>query len=253
MSSRLRLIAGAVLGMITAILLFVYTQSLNASQSSQAFLRLAPDVAVAQATTVPEAVLQTAYLPESAGELVAIAVKDTPENREWLKGRRAARDIEPGSLLLYAYFNDQPADRFAARIAPGKRAISIEANASSAVSFLLEPGSRVDIVGTLNLEGLTQARPTDIASAAGRRLSTQTILQNVRVLAVGNLISRGAYNDAQDAGFATVTIEVSPEEAEKLIFAQANLDGSALTLLLRNPADAAVVTLPAREWSSAQR
>lgn len=246
MSSRLSLIAGVVLAVITAALLGVYISRIKSSQTSEAFLRLAPDVTIAQGTALSEASLATAYLPESAGALVSIAVKDTPENREWLKGRRVARDIAPGSLLLYEYFNDQPADRFAGRVSPGKRAISIEATASSAVSFLIEPGSRVDIVGTLSLEesGSTPAR--NAAAEVRQKFATQTILQNVRVLAVGSLTSRGAYSGAEDSNYATVTIEVTPEEAEKVIFARANLKDSALNLLLRNPSDTVIVDIPKR-------
>jgi Flp pilus assembly protein CpaB len=251
MSSRLSLITGVALAVITAVLLGIYIARVKSSQTSEPFLRLAPDVTIAQGTTVSEASLATAYLPESAGALVSIAVKDTPENREWLKGRRVARDIAPGSLLLYEYFNDQPADRFAGRVSPGKRAISIEATASSAVSFLIEPGSHVDIVGTLSLEdnGSTPARN---APEARQKFATQTILQNVRVLAVGNLTSRGAYSGAEDSNYSTVTIEVTPEEAEKLVFARANLKDNALNLLLRNPADNAVAELPKRNWAQAQ-
>lgn len=251
MNSRIRLIAGLALAVVTAALLGVYTVRIKAAQTSEPFLRLAADISVAQATTVSEAALETAYLPESAGSLVSIAVKDTPENREWLKGRRVSRDISPGSLLLYEYFNDQPANRFAARIAPGKRAISIEANPSSAVSFLIEPGSRVDIVGTLSLESMRKASGSDALATvqAMQKSSTQTILQNVRVLAVGSMTSRGAYEGSEEAGFGTVTIEVSPEEAEHLIFARANLEDGQLTLLLRNPSDTAVAELPQHNWT----
>ena len=255
MSPRIRLIAGIALAVITAVLLAVYTMRLNAAQASEAFLRLAPGVTAAQNTTVPAAAIQTAYLPESAGALVSIAIKDTPENREWLKGRRVGRDITPGSLLLYEYFNDQPANRFAAKIAAGKRAISIDANASSAVSFLLEPGSRVDIIGTLQVEQeatIGRAPGGGPTSFANRKISTQTILQNVRILAVGNVTSRGAYDDARESRYATVTIEVTPSEAEKLVFARANLKDGALTLILRNPADASTVELPPRDWAGAQ-
>lgn len=249
MSSRLRLIAGIALALVTAVLLGVYTVQLSAAQKSQPFLRLAANVSVAEATAVPASALKTARLPESAGALVSIAIKDTPENRQWLKGRRASRDIAPGSLLLYEYFNDQPADRFAARIESGKRAISIEANASSAVSFLIEPGSRVDIVGTFSFDLPRPVNPADALTS--RRTSTRTILQNVRVLAVGNLISRGAYSDSKNSRYATVTIEVAPEEAEQLIFARANLADGGLTLLLRNPADSALVNLPPQNGSRA--
>jgi len=252
MTSRIRLIAGVVLALLTAVLLAVYTARIKASQTSEPFLRLGAEISVAQATTVPDSALETAYLPESAGSLVSIAVKDTPENREWLKGRRVSRDIAPGSLLLYEYFNDQPANRFAARIAPGKRAVSIDANASSAVSFLIEPGSRVDILGTLSLDEMRPRNPAATVDALAQKTSTQTILQNVRVLAVGNMTSRGAYEGSDEGNFGTVTIEVSPEEAEQLIFARANLKDGELTLLLRNPSDTKLVDLPRTDLSSAR-
>jgi pilus assembly protein CpaB len=177
---------------------------------------------------------------------VSIIVKDTDENREWLKGRRVDRDIAPGSLLLYEYFNAKPANRFAARIEAGKRAMSIEASATSAVSFLLEPGSRVDLVGTIELEPRRSPDPNNAGSL--ERTKTETILQNVRVLAVGDISTRGAYANSEETSYATVTIELSPEEVERLVFARARLSDT-LNLVLRNPADSAIAPLPDRPAS----
>jgi pilus assembly protein CpaB len=252
MTPKVRLIIGVCLALLTAVLLGVYSYKLRMGQQSETFLRLSPDVAVAQGTTIPDTALQTMALPESAGALVSVAIKDTEENRQWLKGRRASRDVQPGSLLLYNFFADQPAARFGAKITQGKRAISLEVDAAAAVSFLIEPGSHVDIVGTLSIEGSPRGGGVPSAENTARRLASQTILQNVRVLAVGSQTSRGAYADAQDTNYATVTVEVSPIDAERLAFARANLANGQLTLLLRNPADDAIAVLPPTTWTELQ-
>ena len=85
-------------------------------------------------------------------------------------------------------------------------------------------------------EARGKAPPTFQRRQRESQVVTKTILQNVKVLAVGRATSRGTYLNVSDSGFATVTVEVSPLDAEKIVFA---IDEAAreLTLVLRNPAD----------------
>jgi pilus assembly protein CpaB len=258
MSNKMKLTIGIVLAILTAVLFGWNSVSLSRAQQSAAFLRLSPDVPVAQGSAIPDSAITVIRLPESAGALKNVALPDTPEDRQWLKGRKVEHDVPPGSILLYQFFADAPTVRFAANIRPGMRAVSIRVDAAAAVSFLLEPGSLVDVVGSLKPEmklpvptkgePVTKGEPLDL-SRLGKD-STETILQAVRVLAVGGATSRGAYVNPQSQapGVGTVTLEVSPEQAEKLVFAQNHLQGGGLTLLLRNPADTAAADLPAKTY-----
>jgi pilus assembly protein CpaB len=84
-------------------------------------------------------------------------------------------------------------------IPPGKRAMTVGVNEVIGVSGFILPKNRVDVIATR-----TDAR-------AGN--STETILQNVEVLAAGERLDQRA---EQHVKVPTVTIAVTPEEAERL-------------------------------------
>jgi len=117
-------------------------------------------------------------------------------------------------------------------IKPGMRAVSLAIAGEAAVSGLVQPNDRVDILGTFTMPSKTT--PGQMESV------TLTILQDVSILATGTRLARseGGYQSAfegRPTSFSSVTLEVTPREAELLVFAQ-NMKGQ-LTLTLRNPED----------------
>ena len=113
------------------------------------------------------------------------------------------------------------------------RAMSINVGGSAAVSGMVRPNDHVDVIGTFNL-------PDAKASGGGRdELVTCTLLQNVLVLATGRETAKS--QSATPAGFgggaySTVTLEVTPREAEMLAFAEQIRGRLVLTLRNRNDA-----------------
>jgi pilus assembly protein CpaB len=107
-----------------------------------------------------------------------------------------------------------------ATIPAGHRAVSVAITDVSGVSGLLQPGSRVDVLFT---------RPGSMAEA-----ETSTILQNVRVLAVGRSIQPNQVVDPKAAKMPVVTLIVTPEDAQKLELAK---NQGRISLTLRNPLD----------------
>lgn len=104
---------------------------------------------------------------------------------------------------------------------PGARAVTIRASRATAVGGLLEPGFYVDVIVTIRPD-------SDTLSADW---VTETILQGVRVLAVGTDVSRSPVEEEGDrkgpekattdrepgpTRESWVTLEVEPEEAEQL-------------------------------------
>jgi pilus assembly protein CpaB len=65
---------------------------------------------------------------------------------------------------------------------------------------------------------------------------TAALMQDVAVLATGKQVRPGQGDNPQSRTFATITIEVSPDAAQKLVVAQRS---GKLTALLRNPGDRA--------------
>ncbi|MCU1257373.1 MAG: hypothetical protein JWO80_258 [Bryobacterales bacterium] len=107
-----------------------------------------------------------------------------------------------------------------ATIPAGHRAVSVAITDVSGVSGLLQPGSRVDVLFT---------RPGSMAEA-----ETATILQNVKVLAVGRLIQANQVVDPKASKMPVVTLIVTPEDAQKLELAK---NQGRISLTLRNPLD----------------
>jgi pilus assembly protein CpaB len=106
-------------------------------------------------------------------------------------------------------------------LAPGKRAVSVPVTSETAVGGFVLPGDRVDVLQTHETQ-------SDAAGSGGKQIIAETILQNVRVLALDQ--STAAEKDAKTIVAATATLEVGPAEAEALTRAKAT---GPVTLALR--------------------
>lgn len=152
------------------------------------------------------------------------------EDLNKLKGKRLKYSVQKGSPLMWSQV-DMPRD-VASGLAPiigeRKRAISIAISGAPAVSGLVKPNDHVDVLGTFTFPSRTN--PQQMESV------TLTLMQNVVVLATGSQIAGQEDENARaQQGYSTVTFEVSPEEAEILVFAQQTR--GQLYLTLRNSND----------------
>jgi pilus assembly protein CpaB len=111
-------------------------------------------------------------------------------------------------------------------IPTGMRAVSVNVNEVTGVAGFVAPGTRVDVLATVNLSGSNEPRNV-------------TILQNVKVLASDQLLDHGTVVPAHPAH--VVTLLALPEDAEKL--ALATQEGH-IQLILRNPVDMKPETPP---------
>ena len=110
----------------------------------------------------------------------------------------------------------------AAVIAPGKRAMTVRVNDVVGVAGFALPGNYVDVV--LN------AQQERTKGEEARQIS-KTVLENVLVLAVAQEADR---DETKPKVVSAVTLELSPEEAEKLDLARSVGN---LSLVLRNQID----------------
>ena len=129
-------------------------------------------------------------------------------------------DIEGGNQVSVGLSAD---------IKKAMRAVSINCSGAAAVSGMVKPNDHVDVIGTFDLTD-----PAKQSGAKAKALVTCTILQNVLVLATGSQTAK--MRAFGTAGFSTVTLEVTPREAEMLAFAE-QIKGR-LVLTLRNRNDA---------------
>jgi pilus assembly protein CpaB len=128
-----------------------------------------------------------------------------------LRGALLRRFIDPNQPVI-ATDVLRPRDRgfLAAVLKAGTRAISIGVDVVTGTSGLIWPGDEVDLI-------LTQTLQAEGGDSPGRRVVGETILSAVRVIAVDQQISHTA-SDASAARVVarTVTLEVTPEQAERL-------------------------------------
>jgi pilus assembly protein CpaB len=131
----------------------------------------------------------------------------------------------------------KPGERgfLAAVLAPGTRAVAVAVTAASSAAGLIFPGDRVDVV-------LTQSFNDDEV-AAGRRSVSETVAGDLRVLAIDQDLRGNAADGAERRGARTVTLEVSPHDAEKISVAT---ELGKLSLTLRSLVDADAALAAAR-------
>jgi pilus assembly protein CpaB len=137
---------------------------------------------------------------------------DTTENRRSLMGAMVKRNLGAGEAIRSDDLM-RPTDHgfMAAVLSPGMRAVTINVDAASGSSGLIWPGDRVDLI-------LTQMN-TDPTMSIGRRISAQTVLTNVRVVAVDSQLVSAPNRNAPailDAQNRTVTLEVDEEQAQRV-------------------------------------
>lgn len=131
----------------------------------------------------------------------------------------AGQPVTQGSLV-------RPGDRgfLAAALGPGMRAITVPVSARTGVAGFVFPGDRVDLMLTQTVDGDGPSLKT-----------TETIIRNLRVLATDQRVSaEDEEGDTVVRTFRTVTVEATPQIAEKIAVAQTI---GTLSLALRSIAD----------------
>lgn len=147
-----------------------------------------------------------------------------PEALEKLQGSVARVNMYQGEPLRKSKLigNGQP---FMSSILPaGKRAIATQIAADTSAGGFILPNDNVDVIMVRRAEG---------QGAAG--FTTETILKNIRVLAIDQAIQEDEDGRKVKVG-ETATLELTPQQAEIISVAQQMADR--LTLALRSVVDA---------------
>lgn len=161
-------------------------------------------------------------------------VPDTPANRAAYTGAMVRYPIRAGAPLVSGAVI-RPGDHgfLAAVLQPGMRAVSVGVDAVTGTAGLIWPGDHVDLLLTQQLSGPNLP--------LSRSVAAETVLSDVRVIAIDQRMVQGAgVAGKAEAPARTVTLEVTPEQAERVAVA-ARL--GPLSLILR-PSDAAAHPAP---------
>ena len=131
--------------------------------------------------------------------------KKAIRNYDELKNQRLNKPLSAEQFVTADDLWDKEKDGLAGRMRKGYRAVGLNVNAQTASGGFVLPNSHVDIVSV-------------ITDQKTNKTSSKIILQNILVLAVDQLSSRPDDKSAVVAN--TVTVEVTPEQAQRLALAQ---------------------------------
>ena len=138
-----------------------------------------------------------------------------------IEGKISKQSLLPGEVILQERIVEHlGGSTLASIIEQNKRAVTVRVNDVIGVAGFLLPGNRVDVLFT---------------KRQGNKSVTQTILQDIKVLAVDQTAST---DKDRPVVVRAVTIELTPAEAELLV--KATSEGN-LQLTLRNPLDSELI------------
>jgi pilus assembly protein CpaB len=208
---------------------------IGAAYTAQRLVRQAPQVVEGSVETRSVVVARTDLTVGSklsARELASVdwprklLPRGTSQRPAILQDRVLRRALAAGEPVLESSLLPEGSEAgLVAVISEERRAVSVEVDATIGVAGFVTPGSRVDVLATL--------RRVD----QGQRLPySKVILQDVPVLAIDQKMESVENGDPELVN--VVTLEVSPRDAEKLIYSSHE---GRLQLALRSPEDRQVV------------
>lgn len=230
-------------GLFAAFLMYSYSQEKKNQYDKEFGEKTVVYVAknlIQELQTIDDQLIEAKEIPKSFVQPGAVT------NPETIIGQIASAPIQKGEQLLYnKLLQPGPETGIAMQVSPSKRAITIPVDETRGVAKLIRPGDRVDLIVAIDSGRGVQAK-RDVV----------TMLSDIPVLATGinvvNLIPRTfEYDPASrqltqialsgDTKYNSITIEVSPKEAQDLVYLLSTSPGN-IFLSLRNPNDKSLST-----------
>ena len=191
----------------------------DASEAEEGTHVVAAAMEIPYGTKVEERHLKFVEIPEGVAPTGFFTAKEDVE------GRVSKVGIARGEILIAERFAaHESGSTLAALVSSNMRALTVRVNDVIGVAGFLLPGNRVDV--------LSSRKTTD------RRAVTDTILRNIKVLAVDQTAST---EKNEPVIVRAVTLEMTPDQAEVLV--KARTEGE-IQLTLRNPLEAEPEPVP---------
>lgn len=214
--SLIFVLAGAVVfGLIAAVSVSQYLTGAKGSQSLNTVVVAKLEIPHG-AKIIPEQ-LTTVQLPHNATPV------GTFDSYEKVAGRIAITRIMPNEPIIATRLaQDGSAAGLSALIPEGYRAMTVKVDDEAGIAGFLMPGTQVDVLAVITPD-----------QTQGQNPISKIVLQNIKVLASGTNLDEP--KDKREAETVkTVTLQVTPDQAEKLVLSSAE---GRLRLALRNSTD----------------
>ena len=204
---------------------FFYLNRIMARQERDAFKVVVAAQDLAADTILSERSIAQVDVPGVFRDRLKGVVLGSESNQ--IIGSPIRRNVNHEQVIFWEYINPDYGDSPARLIDPRYRGITVKINADANPTALLRPGGYVDLVGTVR-----------IGSAA----ETMTILEYVKVVATGQVVQpqpdeSGARRASRPLAYRDITLQLRPEDGEKLRAIEAHTDGRGFTVMVRNPSD----------------
>ena len=213
---RTTLIVAVILAIGTGWLTLNYLSGLQRQANGNS----APRTVVVAAQDIPARVPITAGMLARVERPVSAVEPDAIDDPSKVVGSLALITIPAGSSITASKVGHPDDVGLTVRMKPGMRAVSVQIDKVKGISGLVQPGDRVDVIA-------------DPPKSAAVPPPASTILRGVRVLAIGDTLEySSATPSPQESQSTTVTLEVTPNQADLLVMADNN---ASLRLALRSP------------------
>lgn len=224
--SKVLLVFGILLGLVTAFFLYNYLDTMQDPVSAAV---PHSDVVVA-ASTIPAHTRISAEMLEVRSVPVDMIHPEAGDDISLFVGGIARSEIVRGEQILASrVYTEEMRATLSYRIPENMRAVSIPVNEVTGVAGYIAPGDKVDVLLTIEDENINEGA-----------LTTYTLFQYITVLAIGELPRE--VEDDESRLVNTVTLEVTPEQAEVLAY---SYQKGSFHLVLRSPADEEIIPLDA--------
>jgi pilus assembly protein CpaB len=145
----------------------------------------------------------------------------TPDQFDRVENVKLAHPAARGETIVWSMLEGQRAPSFSARLAAGRRAITVPVDEVNSISGMLQPGDRIDLM---------------VSAKRDNRSVMFPLMQNVTVLATGSqaVVTTDADGKEGRRTYSTITLDASPQDAQRVLAAR---EVGKLAALLRAPGD----------------
>jgi pilus assembly protein CpaB len=226
----LAILAAAVIALIGAVLVLLYARGADARAVADASPTTVyvSNVVVPAGTTLKDAerlqqITQTQVAAQSVPAGALTTIDDTNS------ALVALADIPPGQYVLAAAFGETPLGEKALQVGAGKLAVSVALSDPARVGSFVTPGSYLTIFMTYQLKQLSTTAEAKVFNDQDVK-GTSVLLDNIKVIGMGDssltpqpTAEGDDQSKANVPGFL-VTLEVTPEQATRLVHAINNYE-----------------------------
>jgi Flp pilus assembly protein CpaB len=218
MKSKFPLIIAIVIGVVALLAIRSYVNKME----QQAQDKLKGDPVVAASTDIPvgaELTMQMLAPKEVPRQFIpSQAIQGSAEVKQII-GRKTRVAVRAGQILLWSDLVSEARGGLASVIPAGEGAYTVSMS-KGAKSGLIQPSDHIDVIATFAMPKPNQPLPATSTATSWRQGSDMVnvvLLQNVTVLAVGDVFAGGVRSEGAPAG--DLTLSLTLPEAQLVMFA----------------------------------